>query len=65
MQKDLLKKKQKRPVFHENSELGSVGIIPKFYDSDISYNTGVKGLNDPPGFSRPRKFHAKRGWPSA
>ncbi len=30
---------------------------------DLLNLTGVKGLNGPPGFGRPRKFHAKRGWP--
>ncbi len=41
--------------------LGCKGGVTHFFMSN--FETGIAGLNGPPHFGRPRRFHAKRGWP--
>ena len=45
-----------RPFLPNCSKISSLQSLDYFF-------TGVKGLNGPPCFGHPRRFHAKRGWP--
>ena len=38
-------------------------LVRESRPTNEKFNPRYKGLNRPPGFGHPHKFHAKRGWP--